>query len=122
MDELFGGDCAACGHPWSWHPVALSGMRGCVLCVEEEDHDQRGDVCDLWPPDAGLPAVEVIRVALRRGRWTRDRLTFVRRDGGTWAVARRRHWKVPDDVGRVEHELATTTLCVFWARHYLGFR
>ncbi|HWV78228.1 MAG TPA: hypothetical protein VN027_13045, partial [Isoptericola sp.] len=99
-----------------------AGVRGCVLCVEEEDHDQRDDVCDLWPPDAGLPAVEVVRVALRRGRWTRDRLTFVRRDGGTWAVARRRHWKVPDDVGRVEHELATTTLGVFWARHHLGFR
>ncbi|MFF2452261.1 hypothetical protein [Isoptericola sp. NPDC058082] len=122
MDELFGGDCAACGHPWSWHPVALAGLRGCVLCVEEEDHDQRDDICAHWPPDAEIPAAEVVRATVRRGRWGWGRLTFVLPDGSTWAVARRGHWTVPDDVARVEHELVTTTLGAFWERHYLGFR
>jgi|GEM_PF-4122637 len=122
MDELFGGDCAACGHPWSMHAVALATMAACALCAADEDHDQRDDICALRPPEAALPAAEVVRVTVRRGRWGGGRLTFVRRDGRTWAVARRRHWKVPDDAGWVEHELATTTLGAFWERHFLGFR
>ncbi|MFE7405005.1 hypothetical protein [Isoptericola sp. NPDC057559] len=122
MDELFGGDCAACGHPWSLHAVAVAVMRACASCVSDEDRDLRDDICALWPPDAELPADEAVRVVVRRGRWGRSRLTFVLRDGRTWAVARRRHWRVPDDVGRVERELATTTLGAFWERHYPELR
>lgn len=122
MGEVFGGECAACEHAWRIHAIAVAVMAACIECAVEEDHDERDDVCTLRPPEADLPAHQVVRVRLRRGRWGRHRLTFVLRDGPTWAVARRRHWKVPDDAGRVEHELATTTLGAFWERHFLGFR
>ncbi|MGF0114885.1 hypothetical protein ACQFYA_00990 [Promicromonospora sp. Marseille-Q5078] len=122
MDEVFGGECAACGHERRLHAVAIAVVRACASCIAEEDHDQRDDVCTLWPPEADLPAHQVVRARLRRGRWGGTRLTLDLRDGRTWAVARRGTVLRTGGIERLGRELATMTLGDFWERHFLGFR